>query len=69
MYVALQDDINRRTAIMEKQRLAGAAGEDLEREAEMLRQIQENIRLGLEEYAILDATTWMKNDTVGPRQY
>jgi hypothetical protein len=69
MYVALQDDINRRTAAIEKQRLAGARGDELEREAEMLRQLQENIRIGMEEYAILDAGVWRKNDTVGPRQY
>jgi hypothetical protein len=69
MYVALQDDINRRTAAIEKQRLAGAGGDELDREAEMLRQLQENIRIGMEEYAILDAGVWRKNDTVGPRQY
>ena len=69
MYVALQEDINRRTHDMEKQRLSGKDGTDMLREAEMLRQLQENIRAGMEEYAIEDAGVWREHDTVGPRQY
>ena len=69
MYVALQEDINRRTGDMEKQRLSGQDGTGILRETEMLRQLQENIRAGMEEYAIEDAEVWRKHDTVGPRQY
>ena len=64
MWIALQEDINRRTAEIDKVRRAGKADADTDREAEQLRQIQENIRVGLDEYAREDAMQWMNADKV-----
>jgi hypothetical protein len=68
LLVTLQEDINRRIAVVDGVRRSGKADASTEQEAEQLRQLQEHVRKGLEELAWLDARSWMGADWM-PTQY
>ncbi|MGD0900250.1 MAG: hypothetical protein ABR915_20650 [Thermoguttaceae bacterium] len=68
LLVTLQEDINRRTAEIDKARRSGKVDASVEQEAEQLRQLQEHVRQGLETWARMDARSWMGIDYM-PTQY
>ena len=68
LLVTLQEDINRRTAQVEKARRSGKITAAVEQEAEQLRQLQEHVRQGLLKFALADAASWMRADFM-PTQY
>lgn len=68
MLISLQEDLVRRTAMLDRARRAGRAAAGADAEAEQLRQLQENIRAQLDEYARLDAAAWKRADFM-PTQY
>jgi hypothetical protein len=68
LLVKLQEDVNRRTAEVEKARREGKADAGVEQEAEQLRRLQEHVRQGLAMFAEMDARSWMGIDYM-PTKY
>jgi hypothetical protein len=62
LLVTLQEDINRRTAVVDKLRRTGKADASVEDEFAQLHQLQEHVRAGLERFAFSDARSWMGAD-------
>ena len=65
----MQNDINRRTTMIDNARRAGTASAAMEQEVEQIRLLQEHVRVKLAGYAEQDARSWMGPERIRKIQH